>query len=97
MPNALLNNEQDIEDFARGNDFMSANGGGPRVLMVTPRSPLAQGGVERHVMEVSRRMAAGGVRVEVLCTDPELKKATSETRDGVRIRTVRAWPRGRDW
>ena len=74
-----------------------AAAGGPRVLMVTPRSPLAQGGVERHVMEVSRRMAVAGVRVEVLCTDPELKKATSETRDGVRIRTVRAWPRGRDW
>lgn len=75
----------------------SANGGAPRVLMVTPRSPLEQGGVERHVMEVSRRMAAVGVRVEVLCADPELKTATSETRDGVRIRTVRAWPRGRDW
>jgi glycosyltransferase involved in cell wall biosynthesis len=75
----------------------SANGGAPRVLMVTPRSPLEQGGVERHVMEVSRRMAAAGVRVEVLCTDPEATEATSETRDGVRIRTVRAWPRGRDW
>lgn len=75
----------------------SANGGGPRILMVTPRSPLAQGGVERHVMEVSRRMAASGVHVEVLCTDPDLDKATEETRDGVRIRTVRAWPRGRDW
>jgi glycosyltransferase involved in cell wall biosynthesis/GT2 family glycosyltransferase len=75
----------------------SANGGAPRVLMVTPRSPLEQGGVERHVMEVSRRMAAAGVRVEVLCTDPEAAEATSETRDGVRIRTVRAWPRGRDW
>lgn len=75
----------------------SADGGAPRVLMVTPRSPLEQGGVERHVMEVSRRMAAVGVRVEVLCADPERKQATSETRDGVRIRTVRAWPRGRDW
>lgn len=75
----------------------SANGGGPRILMVTPRSPLAQGGVERHVMEVGRRMAASGARVEVLCTDPDLEKATEETRDGVRIRTVRAWPRGRDW
>jgi len=75
----------------------SSNGGAPRVLMVTPRSPLAQGGVERHVMEVSRRMAATGARVEVLCTDPEARKATEETRDGVRIRTVRAWPRGRDW
>jgi glycosyltransferase involved in cell wall biosynthesis len=75
----------------------SASGGAPRVLMVTPRSPLEQGGVERHVMEVSRRMAAAGARVEVLCTDPEAKKATTETRDGVRIRTVRARPRGRDW
>jgi glycosyltransferase involved in cell wall biosynthesis/GT2 family glycosyltransferase len=75
----------------------SANGGAPRVLMVTPRSPLEQGGVERHVIEVSRRMAAAGVRVEVLCTDPEATEARSETRDGVRIRTVRAWPRGRDW
>jgi glycosyltransferase involved in cell wall biosynthesis/GT2 family glycosyltransferase len=74
-----------------------ANGGAPRVLMVTPRSPLEQGGVERHVMEVSRRMAAAGVHVEVLCTDPELKRAQSEERDGVRIRTVRAWPRGRDY
>ncbi|HET9198145.1 MAG TPA: glycosyltransferase [Solirubrobacterales bacterium] len=75
----------------------SGNGGAPRVLMVTPRSPLEQGGVERHVMEVSRRMAAVGARVEVLCADPQLKRATSETRDGVRIRTFRAWPRGRDW
>jgi len=75
----------------------SANGGAPRVLMVTPRSPLEQGGVERHVMEVSKRMAAVGARVEVLCADPDLKRATEETRDGVRIRTFRAWPRGRDW
>jgi glycosyltransferase involved in cell wall biosynthesis len=74
-----------------------AGGGAPRVLMVTPRSPLSQGGVERHVMEVSRRIAAAGAKVEVLCADPELKAATTETRDGVRIRTVRAWPRGRDW
>jgi glycosyltransferase involved in cell wall biosynthesis/GT2 family glycosyltransferase len=74
-----------------------ADHGAPRVLMVTPRSPLEQGGVERHVMEVSRRLAAVDVRVEVLCADPERGKATSETRDGVRIRTVRAWPRGRDW
>ena len=75
----------------------SAAGGAPRVLMVTPRSPLAQGGVERHVMEVSRRMAAAGAHVEVICTDPELGAAKSETRDGVLTRTLRAWPRGRDW
>jgi glycosyltransferase involved in cell wall biosynthesis len=74
-----------------------AAGAAPRVLMVTPRSPLQQGGVERHVMEVSRRMAAAGAQVEVLCADPELSRSTTEAHDGVRIRTVRAWPRGRDW
>jgi glycosyltransferase involved in cell wall biosynthesis/GT2 family glycosyltransferase len=86
---------------ARPDDTSAAHPGADgvalRVLMVTPRSPLEQGGVERHVMEVSRRMAAARVQVEVLCTDSEAKKARTETRDGVRIRTVRAWPRGRDW
>lgn len=67
-----------------------------RVLMVTPRSPLGQGGVERHVMEVSRRVAADGAEVEVLCTDPGGKGVTEESRDGVTIRTVRAWPANRD-
>ncbi|HET9593136.1 MAG TPA: glycosyltransferase [Solirubrobacterales bacterium] len=75
----------------------SSNGTVPRVLMVTPRSPLAQGGVERHVLEVSTRMAAAGVHVEVICTDPEAGEATEQTHEGVRIRTLRAWPRGRDW
>jgi len=75
----------------------SSNGSAPRVLMVTPRSPLAQGGVERHVLEVSTRMAAAGVDVEVICTDPDADRATEQTHEGVRIRTLRAWPRGRDW
>jgi glycosyltransferase involved in cell wall biosynthesis/GT2 family glycosyltransferase len=68
-----------------------------RVLMVTPRSPLAQGGVERHVMEVSKRVAASGAEVEVLCTEPGGPATTEEVRDGVRIRTVRSWPANRDW
>jgi glycosyltransferase involved in cell wall biosynthesis len=75
----------------------SANGTAPRVLMVTPRSPLAQGGVERHVLEVSTRMAAAGVQVEVICTDPDADRSSEQTHEGVRIRTLRAWPRGRDW
>ncbi|MGH2975486.1 MAG: glycosyltransferase [Solirubrobacterales bacterium] len=73
------------------------DGGRPRVLMVTPRSPLAQGGVERHVMEVSRRIAGAGAEVDVLCTEPGGPAAREETREGVRIRTVRAWPANRDW
>jgi glycosyltransferase involved in cell wall biosynthesis/GT2 family glycosyltransferase len=75
----------------------SSNGTAPRVLMVTPRSPLAQGGVERHVLEVTTRMVAAGVHVEVICTDPDADRATEQTHAGVRIRTLRAWPRGRDW
>jgi glycosyltransferase involved in cell wall biosynthesis/GT2 family glycosyltransferase len=80
-----------------------ARAGGPqargplRVLMVTPRSPLAQGGVERHVMEVSRRIAAAGADVEVICGDTELHGTRTETRDGVEIHTVRAFPAGRDY
>ena len=72
-------------------------GGSPRVLTVTPRSPLHQGGVERHVMEVSRRIAAAGAVAEVLCTEPGGPKLQEEDRDGVTIRTVRAWPANRDW
>jgi glycosyltransferase involved in cell wall biosynthesis/GT2 family glycosyltransferase len=70
--------------------------GRPRVLIVTPRSPLEQGGVERHVMEVSRRIAASGAEVEVLCSAPGTA-ASEVTRDGVTIRSVRAWPANRDW
>jgi glycosyltransferase involved in cell wall biosynthesis/GT2 family glycosyltransferase len=40
--------------------------GEPRVLMVTPRSPLSQGGVERHVMEVSRRAGGDGVTIRTV-------------------------------
>jgi glycosyltransferase involved in cell wall biosynthesis/GT2 family glycosyltransferase len=68
-----------------------------RILMVTPRSPLNQGGVERHVMEVSRRLAAAGDTVEVLCTDPGGPALVEDELDGVTVRTVRAWPAHRDW
>lgn len=82
----------------RALDEAGAEGEAPlRVLMVTPRSPLHQGGVERHVMETSKRMSAAGAEVEVLCTEPGGAPLSEEVRDGVRIRTVRAWPAERDW
>jgi glycosyltransferase involved in cell wall biosynthesis len=68
-----------------------------RILIVTPRSPLGQGGVERHVMEVSRRIAAAGMKVEVLCGEPGAARVTEQRRDGVLIRSVRAWPATRDF
>jgi glycosyltransferase involved in cell wall biosynthesis len=69
----------------------------PRILMVTPRSPLGHGGVERHVMEVSRRMHRAGADVEILCADPEARGASTEVHEGVPITTVRAWPARRDY
>jgi glycosyltransferase involved in cell wall biosynthesis len=68
-----------------------------RILMVTPRNPLAQGGVERHVMEVSRRVAAAGADVEILCAEPGGAAVSVMRRDGVVIRSVRAWPAKRDY
>lgn len=74
-----------------------ATAGAPRVLMVTPRSPLHQGGVERHVMEVSRRIVVAGAEASVLCTEPGGPKLQQSEREGVTIHTVRAWPANRDW
>jgi glycogen synthase len=68
-----------------------------RVLMVTPRSPLGQGGVERHVLEVSRRLAAAGEQVEVISAEPGGPALAEERRDGVEFRSVRAWPANRDY
>ncbi len=68
-----------------------------RVLMVTPRSPLGQGGSERHVMEVSRRLAAAGVEVQVLCADSPGPPVVENHRNGVTIRSVRSWPADRDY
>jgi glycosyltransferase involved in cell wall biosynthesis len=68
-----------------------------RVLMVTPHSPIEQGGVEQHVMEVSRRLVAAGVSVEVLCGNPGGPKVSEQRQDGVLIRSVRAWPTNRDY
>jgi glycosyltransferase involved in cell wall biosynthesis len=65
--------------------------------MVTPRSPLGQGGSERHVREVSRRLAAAGVEVEVLCADAPGRATVEERLDGVTIRSLRSWPAGRDY
>ena len=68
-----------------------------RVLMVTPHSPLEHGGVERHVMEVSRRLVQRGVEVVVLCGDSSGDALGERRHEGVTIRAVRAWPARRDY
>jgi len=92
-----LGGQGEAKRLARRREAAEAGAEQPRVLMVTPRSPLLQGGVERHVMETSKRIAAGGAEVEVLCTEPGGPATADEVRDGVRIRTVRSWPANRDW
>jgi glycosyltransferase involved in cell wall biosynthesis len=68
-----------------------------RILIVTPRDPRTQGGVERHVAEVARRHAAAGHEVTVLCGDAEGDAPRTERREGYEVRVLPAHPRGRDW
>jgi glucosyl-dolichyl phosphate glucuronosyltransferase len=92
-----LGARREARRIARRREGAAGSGDRLRVLMVTPRSPLAQGGVERHVMEVSSRLAAGGAEVEVLCSEPGGQALREERHGGVTIRSVRAWPANRDW
>jgi glycosyltransferase involved in cell wall biosynthesis len=68
-----------------------------RVLMVVYQTVPAMGGVEYHVEQVTRRLAAEGVDITVLATDRDGVLPADECRDGVRIKRVRAWPRERDY
>jgi glycosyltransferase involved in cell wall biosynthesis len=72
------------------------NGGRMRLLVVTPRFLPETGGVETHVYETGRRLAALGVAVTVLCTDTSGHLAPHDTIDDVTIRRVRAYPTDRD-
>jgi glycosyltransferase involved in cell wall biosynthesis len=65
--------------------------------MVTPRSPLLPGGVERHVWEVATRLRQRGLEVAVMCADPGGLQPRIQVRDGIPIRSVRSWPRRSDW
>lgn len=68
-----------------------------RVLMVTPRYFPLMGGIETHVHEVAQRLAAAGVDVTVLTTDPSGKLPAREEVAQVTIRRVRAWPANKDY
>lgn len=68
-----------------------------RILAVTPRFGASSGGVERHVLEVGRRLVAGGDVVTVLTADATGELPREERLAGMEIRRVRAWPRDRDW
>lgn len=67
-----------------------------RILMVAARYLPLMGGIETHVFETARRMAAAGIDVEVLTTDTSGELPASETRDGFRISRVPAYPKTSD-
>ncbi len=68
-----------------------------RVLLVTPRFYPSIGGVETHVYEVGRRMAAQGVNICVLTTDTRDGLPEEEMVEGMHVRRVRAWPANGDY
>ena len=59
------------------------------VAIIAPRYAPAIGGVERHVERVAEGLAARGVRVEAIVTDPTGQLPPLEERNGV---TVRRFP-----
>ncbi|MBI3738441.1 MAG: glycosyltransferase family 4 protein [Chloroflexi bacterium] len=65
--------------------------------MATPRFFPETGGVENHVYQVARRLAAQGQHVEVLTTDRSRKLPLEESLDGFQIKRVPAWPRNSDF
>jgi glycosyltransferase involved in cell wall biosynthesis len=71
------------------------------VLMVTARYFPMMGGIETHVYEVGRRLAASNtVDITLLTTIPHslaMQAPEEEYRDGMRILRVQAWPRERDY
>jgi len=62
-----------------------------RVLMVTPRYHPFTGGIETHVHELAARLAARGIQVCVLTTDPTGRLPRREVAGGVEIRRCPAW------
>jgi glycosyltransferase involved in cell wall biosynthesis len=64
--------------------------------MVTPRYLPLMGGIETHVAEVARRLAAD-VDVTVLTTDTSGELPERESTDGFEVRRFAAYPRSRDY
>jgi glycosyltransferase involved in cell wall biosynthesis len=68
-----------------------------RLLMVTPTFLPSQGGVQTHVFEVGRRLAARGVEVTVLTTNHDGTLAARQQLSGMNVVRQRSWPRRADY
>lgn len=80
-----------------GAEWEAVGKGSLRILMVAARCYPFMGGIETHIHEVGRRMAAKGHTVRVLTTDPGGKLPPREVVHGVEVIRVRAWPAERDY
>ena len=67
-----------------------------RVLIVTPRYAPHVGGLETHVRETAKRLAAA-VDISILTTNPTTGYVPHTQVDGITVREVRAYPETRDW
>lgn len=67
------------------------------VLLVAARYFPYVGGVETHVYEIGRRLAAAGVDVTILTTDPSGRLPIVEESNNVHIHRVPAWPKNKDY
>ena len=65
--------------------------------MVTPWFFPDTGGIERHVLEVARQLAASGVTVTVAAADNTRTRPEVDEIEGIAVRRVPAWPRRRDY
>ena len=68
-----------------------------RLAMVSCNAYPFVGGVETHIHEVSRRLAAGGMQVSVLTTDTTGELPTDDMVAGCRVRRWTSYPRSRDY
>jgi glycosyltransferase involved in cell wall biosynthesis len=83
----------------RADALVSPRTGGPlRVLQVSARYLPDMGGIEMHVDEVCRRLAArGDIDLTVLASDRTRTFARRESRGDFDVMRVPAWPRDRDY
>lgn len=69
----------------------------PRVLMTAVRYYPFMGGIETHIYEAGRRLAAAGLDLTVITHDPDGQLPTTETVNGVQILRIKGWPTQRDF
>lgn len=59
--------------------------------MVCPRSPLEYyGGIERHILEISKRLVKQGVNIRIFTSSTKCRRPSEKTIEGIEVRTFPA-------